>query len=75
MLATSSHARFLSQMTSFDVVSTMHQSLMDSARHVIKRILNPRFLSEMTSCDAASTIHQILMDSARDVIANRTLAS
>ena len=33
---------------------------MDSARHIIKRILNPRFLRQMTSYDVASTIHQSL---------------
>jgi len=38
----------------------------DSARHVINRILNPRLLSYMTSYDAASTIHQFLMDALMD---------
>ena len=33
---------------------------MDSARHVIKRILNPRFLSLASSYDVASSIHQSL---------------
>ena len=33
---------------------------MDSARHVIKTILNPRFLSQMASYDVASTIHESL---------------
>jgi len=33
---------------------------MNSARHVIKRNLNPRFLSWMASYDVASTIHQSL---------------
>jgi len=42
----SSNPCFLSNMTSCDVASTIHQSvLMDSARHAITRILNPRFLS------------------------------
>ena len=40
------------------------QGLMYSARHVIKRILNPRFLSQMTFYDVASTIHQSLRKSA-----------
>jgi hypothetical protein len=44
----------------------------DSARHVIKRILDPRFLSETASCDVeyVSTIHQSLrlIVSARHVI-------
>ena len=34
---------------------------MDSARHVIKRMLNPRFLSYMTCYDVASTMHQSLL--------------
>ena len=33
---------------------------MDSARHVIKRIVDPRFMSSPASCDVASTIHQSL---------------
>jgi len=33
---------------------------MNSARHVIKRILNPRCLGYTTSYDVASTIHQSL---------------
>jgi len=33
---------------------------MDSARYVIKRILNPHLLSQMASYDMASTIHQSL---------------
>jgi len=33
---------------------------MDSARHVIKRILNPRFSNAMASYDVASAIHQSL---------------
>jgi hypothetical protein len=33
---------------------------MNSARHVIKRMLNPRFLSQLASFDAASSIHQSL---------------
>jgi len=31
-----------------------------SARHVIKRILNPGALNQMTSYDAASTMHEFL---------------
>ena len=31
---------------------------MDSARHVIKRIVDPHFLIYTTSHDVASTIHQ-----------------
>jgi hypothetical protein len=31
------------------------KGLNDSARHVIKRVLNPRFLSQMASYDEAST--------------------
>jgi hypothetical protein len=34
------------------------QGLMGSARHVIKRIMNPRVLFQMASYDVASTIHQ-----------------
>jgi hypothetical protein len=34
--------------------------LMDNARHVIKRVLNPHLLSYMTFYDVASTIHQSL---------------
>jgi hypothetical protein len=33
---------------------------MDSARHVIKRVLNSAFVSEMVSYDVASTVHQSL---------------
>jgi hypothetical protein len=33
---------------------------MDSARHVIRRNLNPLFLSQLASCEVASTIHQSL---------------
>ena len=40
--------------------------LMDSARYVIKQCFNPRCLSQMASHDVASTIH--LMDSARHII-------
>ena len=36
--------------------------LMDSARHVNKRILNPRFLSEMASYDVSSSILQSRTD-------------
>jgi hypothetical protein len=46
-------------MASYDVASTIHQS-MDSARHVIKRISNLRCLSSMASYDAARTVHQSL---------------
>ena len=35
-------------------------TLLDSARHVIQRLVNPRFLSQMASYDVASTIHQSL---------------
>ena len=34
--------------------------LMDNARHVIKRVLNPHLLSYMTFYDVASAIHQSL---------------
>jgi len=30
--------------------------LMDSARHVIKRVLNPHLLSQMAPCDVASNV-------------------
>jgi len=33
---------------------------MDSARHVITRVMNPRLLGYMASYDVASTIHQSL---------------
>jgi len=33
---------------------------MDSARHFIKRIMNPHFLNETASYDVASAIHQSL---------------
>ena len=36
------------------------QALMDSARHVIKRILNPRFLGLAPSCNVASSMWQAL---------------
>jgi len=39
---------------------------MDSARHVIKCILNPHFLSYMASYDVASTIHQSLIRGMRN---------
>ena len=39
------------------------QGLMDSARHVIKRILKPRFLSQLASYNVASTVHQSLPSS------------
>ena len=41
---------------SYNVVSAIHQSV-DSARHVIKRILQPHFLSYMTSDDVVSAMH------------------
>jgi len=41
-----------------DVASTTHQGLMDGARHVIKRMLNPLVWSQMASYDVASTVHQ-----------------
>ena len=46
------------------------KGLMDSARHVINRTLNPRCLSQMSADDMASTILQShpLTDSARHVI-------
>jgi hypothetical protein len=34
---------------------------MDSAHHVIKRILNHQFLSRMVFYDVVSTIHQSLL--------------
>jgi hypothetical protein len=40
---------------------TFEVGLMDSARHVIKCILDPRSLSGMESHDVASTIHQSLV--------------
>jgi len=33
---------------------------MDSARHIITRILNPRFLNSLASYDVARTVHQSL---------------
>jgi len=55
-------------MASYDVARPVHQSLMDtlmdSARHAIKRILNPRCLSWMACYDEASTIHQSLFAGA-----------
>jgi len=41
-------------------VNALRSVLMDSARHVITRILNPRFLSHMAFYDLASTVHQSL---------------
>jgi len=39
--------------------------LMDSARHGIKRILNPRSLSEMATYDVATTIYQSVQQGVR----------
>jgi len=36
------------------------QGLIDSARHVIKRMLHRHFMNHMASYDVASTIHQSL---------------
>jgi len=33
---------------------------MDSARHIMKRILNPQLLSQMATYDVAITFHQYL---------------
>jgi len=47
--------------------------MMDSAHHVIKRILNVRFLSSMASYDVAKTIHQSLtIGGARRADVDRT---
>jgi hypothetical protein len=35
---------------------------MDTARHVIKRMLNPHFFSHKAAHDVASTIHQSLIN-------------
>jgi hypothetical protein len=40
------------------------QGLMDSARHVIKRFVNPRPLGYMASYDAAITVHLVLATSS-----------
>jgi hypothetical protein len=50
-------------------------ALMDSARRVTKRILNPGFLIQMAVYDVASTIHQSLGAGLRqDVHARRVTA-
>ena len=46
-------------MASYTVASTIR-----SARHVIKRILDPRFLNYTASYDVASTIHESMYDGA-----------
>jgi len=49
--------RVLNYMASYDAKSTVHKSAgwarVDSARHVVERILNPRFLSHVASDDVA----------------------
>jgi hypothetical protein len=38
----------------------LHERTMDSARHVIQRILNPNFFSQLACYDVASIIHESL---------------